>query len=63
MKLCMSHLQDPIEVCRSLFGLLSNRDHRDYAAEAIRLPRLEVNIHSTKSHALIYWSISIRELN
>ena len=48
-KLYTSYLQDPIEVCRSLFGQLSGRDHRDYAAELTRLPQLEVNIATPKS--------------
>ena len=44
IKLCISHLQDPMKVCRSLFGQLSSRDHKNHAAEEIRLPDLEVSI-------------------
>ena len=53
----MSHLQDPVEVCRSLLGQLNGRNHKHHAAEAARLPDLEVSIASSTDLALMYWGI------
>ena len=44
VKLCESHVQDPIKVCRSLFRQLSGRDHRSYAAEETQLSGLGVSM-------------------